>query len=150
MLLDHPFLIGEAHEEIAALDFPEAELDRLRRAILEADATSKGLDAEALRLHLGQSGFATMADAVLSVLTEHASPVSSCSDGGEVRMWWKHLVRMLRDGDKSAAGAENVVARDLTMPEAWERHQAAMEGEAQEGFSEDEFPPVRAEGGSPR
>src|SRR5205814_1204303 len=34
MLLQHPFLAGEASEEIAALDFPEPELDRLRREIL--------------------------------------------------------------------------------------------------------------------
>ena len=35
MLLEHPFLVAEAHEQIAFLDFPEPELDGLRRAILE-------------------------------------------------------------------------------------------------------------------
>ncbi|HZK90887.1 MAG TPA: DNA primase [Stellaceae bacterium] len=151
MLLEHPFLVAEAHEEIAALDFPEPELDRLRRGILQLDVDFPGLDAEALRQHLGQSGFAMTVDAVISALTEHAGSLSRRADDGAVRTWWGHLVRMLRDGGKSKlASAGNAPAHDLTVPEAWERHQAAKEGEAQEGFSEDEFPPGRAEGASPR
>jgi len=39
---------------------------------------------------------------------------------------------------------------DLTAPEAWERFLALQGREEQEGFSEDEFPPSRAEGVSPR
>ena len=67
MLLDHP-VPGRtrSHEEIAALDFPEPELDRLRRAILEVDAAHPGLDAAGACVNtLGQSGFATTVDAVL-------------------------------------------------------------------------------------
>jgi len=150
MLLDHPFLIGEAHEEIAALDFPETELDSLRRAILEADATSKGLDAEALRLHLGQSGFASAVDAVVSALSDHAGYLSRAGDAETVRSSWTHVTRMVREADRSElAGATDALARDLS-PETWERFQALQEREEQEGFSEDEFPPSRAEGASPR
>ncbi len=142
MLLDHPFLIGEAHEEIAAFDFPEPELDSLRRAILEADATSKGLDAEALRLHLGHNGFASTVDAVVSSLTDHAGFLSRVGDAETVRLSWTHVTRMVReDGDP---------VDDLTTPEAWERFLALQGREEQEGFSEDEFPPSRAEGMSPR
>ncbi len=142
MLLDHPFLIGEAHEEIAALDFPEPELDSLRRAILEADATSKGLDAEALRLHLGHNGFASTVDAVVLSLTDHAGFLSRVGDAETVRLSWTHVTRMVReDGDP---------VDDLTTPEAWERFLALQGREEQEGFSEDEFPPSRAEGMSPR
>lgn len=142
MLLDHPFLIGEAHEEIAALDFPEPELDSLRRAILEADATSRGLDAEALRLHLGHNGFASTVDAVVSSLTDHAGYLSRVGDAETVRLSWTHVTRMIRDdGDP---------VDDLTTPEAWERFLALQGREEQEGFSEDEFPPSRAEGVSPR
>jgi DNA primase len=147
VLLEHPFLVAEAHEEIAALDFPEPELDRLRRGILQVDVDFPGLDAEALRQHLGQNGFAMTVDAAILALTDHAGSLSRCADHGAVRTWWGHLVRMLRDGDRSKlASAGNAPAHDLTVPEAWERHQAVKEGEAQEGFSEDEFPPGRAEG----
>ena len=150
MLLDHPFLIGEAHEEIAALDFPEAELDRLRRAILEADATSKGLDAEALRLHLGQSGFADAVDAVVLALSDHAGYLSRVGDAETVRQSWTHVTRMVREADRSEfAGAADALARDPS-PETWERFLALQGREEQEGFSEDEFPPSRAEGVSPR
>jgi len=142
MLLDHPFLIGEAHEEIAALDFPEPELDSLRRAILEADATSKGLDAEALRLHLGHNGFASTVDAVASSLTDHAGYLSRVGDAETVRLSWTHVTRMVRDDGEPAD--------DLTTPEAWERYLALQGREEHEGFSEDEFPPGRAEGVSPR
>jgi DNA primase len=142
MMLDHPFLIGEAHEEIAALDFPEPELDSLRRAILDADATVKGLDAEALRLHLGQSGFAGAVDAVVLALSDHAGFLSRAGDAATVRLSWTHVTRMVRESGDPVG--------DLTTPEAWERFQALQGREEQEGFSEDEFPPSRAEGVSPR
>jgi DNA primase len=148
MLLDHPFLIGEAHEDIAALEFPEPDLDRLRRAILEADATSEGLDADALRLQLGQSGFAMTVDAAVLTLAEHAGSLQRCADSDQIRTWWRHLVRMLRGGDRDVSA--DASAEDLTTPEAWERFGAAKDGEAQDGFSEDEFPPGRAESASPR
>jgi len=150
MLLEHPFLIAEAHEDIAALDFPEPELDRLRRAILEAEVLSPGLDGEALRIHLGQNGFAMTVDAVGSVLTEHAGFLSRTSGADTVRLSWTHVTRMVREGDRSElAGAADALARDLS-PETWERFLALQGREAQEGFSEDEFPPGRAEGVSPR
>jgi DNA primase len=150
MLLDHPFLIGEAHEDIAALDFPEPELDRLRRAILEVEALSPGLDAEALRLHLGQSGFALTVDAVVSALTDHAGFLSRAAGTEEVRVGWTHVTRMVREGDRGElAGAADALARDLS-PETWERYLALRERETQEGFNEDEFPPGQAERASPR
>src|SRR4029077_1065303 len=76
MLLTHTFLIGRRVEEIGALDFPEPELHALRQAIFGADVEAAGLDATALRLQLGQGGFAATVDAVLSVLAEHAGSLS--------------------------------------------------------------------------
>jgi DNA primase len=143
MLLEHPFLVAEAHEDIAMFDFPEPELDRLRRAILEVEVLSPGLDAEELRQHLGQNGFAMTVDAVISALADHAGFLSRVSGANIVRQSWTHVTRMVRDGDRSMSGPSGF---DLTVPELWERDQAAREGEAQEGFSENEFPPGRAEG----
>jgi DNA primase len=148
MLLTHPFLIGQRVEEIEALDFPEPELHRLRQAIFGAEVEVPGLDATRLRLQLGHNGFATTVDAVMSVLADHAESLSRVADVGSVLRYCDHVIGMLdkRDRGKPAGGP----AEDLTSLEAWERFQAAMEGEAQEGFSEDEFPPGRAEGASPR
>jgi DNA primase len=153
MLIEHPFLIAEAHEEIAALDFPEPELDRLRRAILEVELMSPGLDAEALRQHLGQNGFAMTVDAVALALAGHAGFLSRVSGADVVRQSWAHVARMARAsgswGERSdLAGAADALARDLS-PEAWDRFLALQGWEAQEGFSEDDFPPSRA-GVAPR
>src|SRR5580704_859866 len=154
MLIEHPFLVTEAHEDIAALDFPEPELDRLRRAILEIDALSPGLDAEALRLHLDQNGFAMTVDAVALALTDHAGFLSRVSEAEIIRSSWMHVTRMVRAsgprGEQSElADAAEALAQDLC-PETWERFRALQGREAQEGFSEDEFPPGRAEGSLPR
>jgi DNA primase len=140
MLLEHPFLVTEAHEDIAAIDFPEPELDRLRRAILELDALSPGLDAEVLHQHLGQNGFAMTVDAVVSALTDHAGFLARAGGVDAIRLGWVHVTRMVRDGERSdLADAADALARDLC-PETWERFLAMQGREAQEGFSEDEFP----------
>jgi DNA primase len=147
MLLTHTFLIGRRVEEIGALDFPEPELHALRQAIFGADVEAAGLDATALRLQLGQGGFAATVDAVLSVLAEHAGSLSRVGDAPAVARYCDHVIGMLRGTVRGKLAGSP--AEDLTL-EAWERDQATWEGEAQEGFSEDEFPPTRAEGVSPR
>ena len=154
MLLEHPFLVAEAHEDIAMLDFPEAELDSLRRAILEVDVLSPGLDAETLRQHLGQNGFATSVDAVARALADHAGFLSRATGADVVRLSWAHVTRLVRAGApggerEDLANAADALARELS-PEAWERFLALQGREAQEGFSEDEFPPTRAESGFSR
>jgi DNA primase len=151
MLLTHTFLIGQRVEEIDALEFPEPELNRLKRAIFDAEVENAGLDAMGLRLQLGQNGFATAVDAALSVLSDHAGSLARVADVGSVLRYCDHVIGMLQgDNRGKLGGAGDAPAVDLTTPEAWERYQATMEGEAQEGFSEDEFPPGRAEGISPR
>jgi DNA primase len=149
-MVEHPFLVTEAHEDIAAFDFPEPELDSLRRAILQVDVDFPGVDAGALRLHLDHSGFANTVDAAVSALTDHAGFLSQASEVDVVRLSWAHVTRMVREGDRSEmAGAAEALARDPS-PETWERFLALQGREAQEGFSEDEFPPTRAERATPR
>ena len=70
ILLSSPSLIEEVAEEFAALDMPEAELDKLRREILEIEALRPGLDAPALRQHLLLNGFAATVDALFSPSVE--------------------------------------------------------------------------------
>jgi hypothetical protein len=70
------------------------------------------------------------------------------ADAQAVVHYCDHVIGMLRDADRGKPA--DSPAEDLTVPEAWERYRAAREGEAQEGFSEDEFPPTRAEGVSSR
>ncbi len=91
ILLQHPFLIGEAIEDIVHFDFADSQLDRLRRAILEAEAASSGLDAETLRQHLCASGFAATVDAILSPSAAYAGVLPVDSDPSEVRREWMRI-----------------------------------------------------------
>jgi hypothetical protein len=147
MLLDHPFLIGETYEEVQMIAFPERDLAELRRAIFEVEQGVSGLDADALRLQLGSSGFAITVDAVRLVLADHASTLSRVNDAEGVRRYWEHVMRMLRESEWSEReGLSDEVADDPS-GEAWQRSNG---WEPREDFSEDEFPPSRAEGASPR
>jgi len=98
LLLECPFLVTEMHEDIAGLDFPEPELDRLRRAILELDVHFPGLDAEALSQHLGQSGFTATVNAARMALVDHGEHVVETSDAGAARNSLAHLMEMLASG----------------------------------------------------
>jgi hypothetical protein len=76
------------------------------------------------------------------------------SEAEIIRSSWMHVTRMVRAsgprGEQSElADAAEALAQDLC-PETWERFRALQGREAQEGFSEDEFPPGRAEGSLPR
>lgn len=56
-LLNHPALLIVHHEDLVGLDLAAPELDRLRRAILEATEEDSTLDPERLRDHLLEKGF---------------------------------------------------------------------------------------------
>ena len=55
-LLNHPWLIDDHCEEIAALEFTSNALTKLRDGILSAHASINPLDRSALRTHLSRSG----------------------------------------------------------------------------------------------
>ena len=99
MLLELPSLIEEVAEEIAALDLPEAELDRLRREILEIEALRPGLDAAALRQHLLLNGFAATVDALFSPLVDSGFLIRRPASG-EPRREWAHVIGMLVGGER--------------------------------------------------
>jgi hypothetical protein len=89
-------------------------------------------------------------DAVSCALADHAGFLSRVSGADVVRLSWTHVTRMVRDGDqRELASAADALAQDLCS-ETWERFLALQGRETQEDFSEDEFPPGRAEGISPR
>ena len=71
ILLQSPSLIEEVAEEFAALDIPEAELDKLRREILEIEALRPGLDASATSATPSLNGFAATVDALSFAFGRH-------------------------------------------------------------------------------
>jgi DNA primase len=120
MMLQHPFLITEASEDIAAIDFPEPELDRLRREILELEVLRPGLDASALRQHLELCGLTTTVERLLSPSVDHAGFLSRDADVESVRLGWLHVLRMIRDERTERAGAVEALALDPSAAN-WER-----------------------------
>jgi DNA primase len=137
ILLRFPALIGEVAEEFAALDLPEAELDKLRREILEIEALRPGLDAPALRQHLLLNGFAPTVDALLSPSVDSGFLVRR-SDSRRARDEWTHVIGMLMGGYRSAlAEASNHLIDDVSAA-AWERFLAARKRALQEGRHDDE------------
>jgi DNA primase len=126
LLLNFPLLIDEVTEELAALDIPEPELDRLRREILEIGVLRAGLDACALRQHLVQNGLAATVEELLVPSVDTIFLVR-CVDPISTRREWARLARALTEGDRNAlAEAANDLISEISS-DNWERFLAARE-----------------------
>jgi DNA primase len=138
ILLLFPCLIDQVAEEIASLDMPEPELDRLRREILRVGASRAGVDAETLQQHLVQTGFAEMVAAFLSPSIDTGF-LAKCPDWISARREWDHVIRMLQRGEASAVAEEAVKDLETDMsPETWEQSRAVMERALQQAATGDE------------
>jgi DNA primase len=132
ILLNFPWLIDEVAEEFAAVEIPEAELKRLKREILAADALRPGLDARALQQHLVQNGLATIVEGLL-VPSVDTIFLARCSDPTSTRAEWVRAAGTLTGGDRCAlAEAANDLISDVSS-ESWDRFLAARERALQEG-----------------
>lgn len=121
ILLHFPSLIDHVAEELASLDTPEPELERLRKEIL---ASQPGLDAGELQQHLVQTGLMAAVDALLSPSVD-AGFLVRCPDPISAGREWTHVIRMLKGGEWSTVAE---AGRDLEAElsaELWERFQAA-------------------------
>jgi len=126
ILLNFPWLIGEVAEELGAIELPEPELDGLRREILDVEAQSLGLDAQALRQHLVQNGLAATVDGLLLPSVDTIF-LARCADPSSTRKEWVRVTRMLTGGERCAlAEAANDLISGIS-PESWERFLAARE-----------------------
>jgi DNA primase len=137
ILLHFPCLIEQVAEELASLDIPEPELDRLRQEILRLEASQPGLDARELQQHLVQTGFAEIVATFLS-RSIHTGFLAQCPDPISARREWAHVIRMLKRGEASAvAEAAKDLETDMS-PETWEQSRAVMERVLQQGLTGDE------------
>ncbi len=134
LLLRHPVLIGDWVEDLADVDMPEPDLDRLQHEILENCEAFAGLDAERLQQHLGSCGFADTVGALARAIAAHAGFATGGEDDPEViRNGLNEALALLRaqvPGDLDAA--ERAFAADAT-DENWRRLKALKEREAEDG-----------------
>src|SRR5690606_16693299 len=117
-LINHPWLIDEYCEAIAAIDFTSAALSALRDEVLSIHARQNSLDTATLRSQLTKSGVAKVVDLVARTIT-HASdrfaePEASAAD---VETAWNHILALHQRQDaleRTLKLAEEAWYRDCT------------------------------------
>ncbi len=122
-LLNHPALLIAHHEDLVGLDLANPELDRLRRAILEATERDSTLDPEGLRDHLLEKGF----QALYMRLTESQVMKSD---------WFAWSDAALADAEKGWIQTLKRYRRITTLQQEYEAAQEELSrNTTQEGFS---------------
>jgi DNA primase len=134
LLIEFPALIEQWTEEIAELEFPEPELDRLRWELLEVAESNPGLDADGLRQHLALCGFAEAVGVLSTRMTHHAGFAAGGGDVPDVlKFGLTEMFQLLRgQGPGDVAAAERAFAVDPS-EENEQRLRALKEREFQDG-----------------
>ncbi|HWK43871.1 MAG TPA: DNA primase [Stellaceae bacterium] len=128
VFLCHPRLLDELVEDFATLDLPAADLDKLRRQIINLHASFPDLDSDRLKHHLIELGFARDLESLLARQTSlQTGFASSETDPETARHGWLRLRshwlnRRHGSGDLDAA----VELSDADMETAFARIQALV------------------------
>lgn len=117
-LLNHPWLIEEHSEAIAAIEFASQPLSALRDEILAVHAYQNSLDRASLGTQLSKSGVAKVVDLVARTITHisdrFAEPDASATD---VEAAWNHILALHQRQDalqRALKAAEEAWYRDCT------------------------------------
>jgi DNA primase len=95
VMLNHPWLIEDQAETIAALPFTSTALSRLRDAILSAQAINNSLDTETLRTHLNKSSVGKVLTLVERAVSHKCDRFAEPQAGRtEVEDGWRHALAM--------------------------------------------------------
>ncbi|HEX2150554.1 MAG TPA: DNA primase [Stellaceae bacterium] len=134
IFIAHPPMIDDWVEDLAAIDFPEPELDNLRRAILEVAHTGPGLDAQTLQQHLALCGHTQTLGALAIATASHAGFAMCRGDDPEViRQGLKETLQLLQtNGRSEIEAASRAFAADPSAENA-RRLTALKERELQDG-----------------
>jgi len=123
LILNHPFLLNEILEDLAAIELSAPDLDRLCRAIQKAHELQPDLEAAALRRYLTNNGFGDIVEKVLSPeVLVHAGFARSDVDAETARGGWNHMKAQFQRRLSSTELKEAVAhcAADTT-PQTWGR-----------------------------
>ncbi|HVZ05365.1 DNA primase [Hyphomicrobium sp.] len=117
-MMNHPWLIDEHAEAIAAIDFASRPLSALRDEILAVHARQNSLDRATLGTQLSKSGVAKVVDLVARTITHisdrFAEPDASATD---VESAWNHILSLHQRQDaleRALKAAEEAWYRDCT------------------------------------
>jgi DNA primase len=96
--LNHPELLAENAEALAALNLGNRDLDRLRKALIDLVSLAPDLDSDDLKDHLSEQGFTPLLESLLSrevyQLGPSARPDTPLVDA---RAMWHHIFRARSD-----------------------------------------------------
>jgi DNA primase len=94
---NHPWLIESHAEELADLEFLNAEADLLRRTMLEAAAGLDHVTAQALRQALLARDCGPILARIEGALTHFADwPAREGAANDDIRQWWTHVLTLHR------------------------------------------------------
>ena len=150
LILDHPWLLGEIIEELAAIELPAADLDRLRLAVIEIHSRVFPLDAEALNHHLSSAGLDPRSLGLYGpVVDMHLNLGESAADRDFVRAHCRDALDKLRQplerpgeiaravqrfGERSSDDTNAHVVAVPWQVERERQERAAFENESESGF----------------
>lgn len=134
-LINHPFLLDEASEDVASLPFANPDAGRLRDLLLEAHL--EGLDRAALGDRLGEQDVEALTKRVSGLANpRHDWPAYENTAPADVRLWWHQRTALHRKAlalSKELKEAERALGADTSEANfAWlqDVHQrlSALEG----------------------
>ncbi len=96
-LLNHPWLIEDAAEEVATLTFSQASLGGLRDELLAYVSDEKTLDRDELSAHLTNQGLSKVVALVERAITHKGDKFAEPeADRAAVELGWRHIVLLQR------------------------------------------------------
>lgn len=95
--INHPHIAERHAEELAALNFTDSMLDKLRQELLVTLNAGEGLDPEAMRAHLAEDGFEEIVARLMrSPLLRPAWSAWPDATADEAEIGWRHIMARLR------------------------------------------------------
>lgn len=96
-LMNHPWLLDRAAEEVAALAFVSKEADRLRCALLDAHVEGATETAEDVASRIEAAGLADLARRLAAqAVPRHDWPAFAQAAASDVELWWHQRVVLHR------------------------------------------------------
>jgi DNA primase len=134
-LIRHPDLLHDFSEALAQAVLPTAELDKLRKAIIDLAACHSDLDSGSLRNHLAAMGFAKVVETVLT-RTKEISVASAKADRAAAAAGVSHVLGMMEEPETRRESEREAqrLAEEMT-DEALSRFNEAKRREIEDGES---------------
>jgi DNA primase len=114
---NHPWLLEIAAEQLAELEFLNAEMDLLRRAVLDIAAGEPELTRETLRARVAARDLGGILQRIESAIHPADWPAREGAAPEDVRQWWNHVLTLHHKNitlNKELKEAERALGEELS------------------------------------